>query len=133
MLTTFHYSTPAANSTSTFGAPNPRVGPNYWPNDDILNIDYQAFEERRADAAEPMLRVAPVNGTVAPNPTPVAHHAPVPQAKGPDSFELHQAIDAHTTSMSGQKRMHDTDDEDEVDGLIERCVSLSHFYGTFRD
>lgn len=128
ILTTFRYSTPAANSRSTSRAPNPEVGPKYWPDDAILNIDYRAFEERSDDAAEPLLRVAPVHGTVAPNPTPVAPHAPVPQAEGPDSLELHQAIDAHTTSISGQKRLRDTDDEDEADGLIERSVSQRCYY-----
>ncbi|KHN96778.1 uncharacterized protein MAM_05334 [Metarhizium album ARSEF 1941] len=114
--------------TSTFGAPNPRVGPGYWPADDILAIDYHAFQERGDDVAEPNLRVvAPINGIVAPTPSPVAPHAPISRPGCPDGSEIAGALSVHTTSVAGQKRTHGTDEDEEaeVDGLTEKCVGLS--------
>ncbi|OAA46874.1 hypothetical protein NOR_02510 [Metarhizium rileyi] len=112
------FGTPAANSTSTFGAPNPLVGQGYWPSDDILAIDFQAFEQRGDDVAEPNLRVvAPINGIVAPMPSPVVPNASVAQSGGPNRFELAGALGAHTASMTGQERISDTRNGGHVDDL----------------
>ncbi|EFY87759.1 hypothetical protein J3458_019972 [Metarhizium acridum] len=125
------FGTPVANSTSTFGAPNPRIGPGYWPPDDILAIDYQAFEERGDDVAEPNLRVvAPISGIMAPTPSPMAPHVPVVRSGGPDGSELAGALGAHTTSVTGQKRARGKDEEEEVDGLTEN--RLPNFHKTSR-
>lgn len=119
------HSTPVANSTSTFGAPNPRIGSDNWPLDDVLAIDYQAFEERGDDVAEPNLRVvATTNGIMAPTPSIVAPHLPVVRSGGPDGSDLAGALGPRTTSVTGQKRARGKDEEEEVDGLTGKCVGL---------
>ncbi|KAF5130609.1 hypothetical protein E5D57_006947 [Metarhizium anisopliae] len=115
------FGTPVANSTSTFGAPNPRIGSDNWPLDDILAIDYQAF----VDVADPNLLVAAAtNSIMAPTPPIVAPHLPVVRSGGPGGSDLAGAISPRTTSVAGQKRARGKDEEEEVEGLTGKCVGL---------
>lgn len=115
------HSTPVANSTSTFGAPNPRIGSDNWPLDDVLAIDYQAF----VDVADPNLLVAAAtNSIMAPTPLIVAAHLPVVRSGGPGGSDLAGALSPRTTSVAGQKRARGKDEEEEVEGLTGKCVGL---------
>lgn len=116
------HSTPVANSTSTFGAPNPRIGSDNWPLDDVLAIDYQGFEH---DVAKPNLRLdATTNSIMAPTPPIVAPHPPVVRSGGPGGSDLAGALSPRTTSVAGQKRASGKDEEEEVEGLTGKCVGL---------
>lgn len=116
------HSTPVANSTSTFGAPNPRIGSDNWPLDDVLAIDYQGFEH---DVAKPNLRVdATTNSIMATTPPIVAPHLPVDRSGGPGGSDLAGALSPRTTSVAGQKRARGKDEEEEVEGLTGKCVGL---------
>ncbi|KJK79661.1 hypothetical protein H634G_05253 [Metarhizium anisopliae BRIP 53293] len=109
------FGTPVANSTSTFGAPNPRIGSDNWPLDDVLAIDYQGFEH---DVAKPNLRVdATTNSIMATTPPIVAPHLPVDRSGGPGGSDLAGALSPRTTSVAGQKRARGKDEEEEVEGL----------------
>ncbi|KAK8927483.1 hypothetical protein VCV18_003962 [Metarhizium anisopliae] len=116
------FGTPVANSTSTFGAPNPRIGSDNWPLDDVLAIDYQGFEH---DVAKPNLRVdATTNSIMATTPPIVAPHLPVDRSGGPGGSDLAGALSPRTTSVAGQKRARGKDEEEEVEGLTGKCVGL---------
>ncbi|QLI69657.1 uncharacterized protein G6M90_00g058930 [Metarhizium brunneum] len=121
------FGTPVANSTSTFGTPNPRIGSDNWPLDDVLAIDYQAF----VDVADPNLLVAAAtNSIMTPTPPIVAPHLPVVRSGGPGGSDLAGAPSPRTTSVAGQKRARGKDEEEEVEGLTENRPS--NLYKTSR-